>query len=480
MMRSPPLSWQSAGLAATLALAAWLRLRHLGLVTFHDDQAIALRIAHDILHGDIRTVGLTSSSGASNPPLYVYIVAVLVAIHDGALFATVSVAILSVVAIALAYVVIRPRFGGAVALITAALFATAPWAVVFGRLLFQQDYLPVVTVSLLWTLFIVLERDRTRVALLVPVLFVIAISLNLSAVSLILPIGALIAYRARDVNWRAVIAGTAIGVVLLGSWLAHNAKHGFRDFSLILNNGRGHGGTAGTGTVEAIRRTIDLVSAEGWSFVTGAHHQSGAAWTLGRAAGIVVIVLLVVGMVTSLARIIRDGRHPEIDTARRALLLIWLVGICLAYITSSRSGVGPHYVIVSYPVSLLLAALGLEYAASLVGRRSAVISLTTAAAIAAAFVAFTLSFQAFVRQHDGTAGAYGVIYDDTAALAATVHARDLHVAYAPAEYLAWGHLGVPNGTTRIVTVRVRLRDNLPLPCSGRRRWFGPIEACFPR
>lgn len=479
-MRSLRLSWESAGVTAILALATWLRLRQLGTAGFHDDQAIALRIAHDILHGDIRTVGLTSSSGAANPPLYVYIVAVLVAIHDGAIFATASVAVLSVVAIALTYVAVRPRFGRAVALITIALFATAPWAVYFGRLLFQQDYLPVVSVSLLWALFVVLERDRTRVALLVPVLFVVAISLNLSAVSLILPISALIAYRAREVNWRAVIAGAAVGVVLLSSWLAHNAKHGFRDFSLILNNGRGHGGTTGTGTVEAVRRTIDLVSAEGWSFITGAHHQSGAAWTLGRAAGIVVIVLLVVGMVTSLARIVRDGRHPEIDTARRALLLIWLVGICLAYITSSRSGVGPHYVIVSYPVSFLLAALGLDDMASLLRRRSAVISLATAAAIAAAFVAYTLSFQAFVRQHHGTAGAYWVIYDDTAALAKAARARNLHIADAPAEYLAWGHLNVPSGTTRIVTVRIRLSDTSPLPCSGQRRWFGPIEACFPR
>ena len=135
------MQWQrlsrGAGVTAILALAAWLRMRHLGLVTFHDDQAIALRIAHDILHGDIRTVGLASSSGASNPPLYVYIVAVLVAIHDSALFATGAVAVLSVVAIGLAYLVVRPRFGVEVALITIALFATAPWAVFFSRILFQ-------------------------------------------------------------------------------------------------------------------------------------------------------------------------------------------------------------------------------------------------------------------------------------------------------------------------------------------------------
>ena len=480
-MRSTRLSWELAGVTAILAVGAWLRLRHLGLAEYHDDQAIALRIAHDILHGDVRTVGLTSSSGASNPPLYVYIVAVVVAIHGGVLFATASVAVLSLVAIALAYVVVRRRFGRAVALTTAALFATGPWAVVFGRHLWQQDYLPLVTVSLLWSLFVVLERDRTRVALLVPVFFVIAIQLNLSAVALLPAIVALMAYRARDVDWRALIAGAAVGIVLLGSWLAHNAKHGFRDFGLILTNGRGHhGGARGTGTIEAARQTIHLISAEGWSYLTGAQHQGGAAWTLGRAAGIVVIVLFLFGIVMSLVRVVRDGRHPKIDTARRALLVVWLVGIWLAYISSSSSGAGPSYLIVTYPVSFLLAALGLRDAAALIGRRSAVVSLTAVAAIAAAFVAFTLSFQTFVREHGGAAGTYGPIYDDTAALAAAVSARGLNVDNPPAEYLIWGHLGAPIGAKRFVTTRDRLLDNSPLRCAGQRRWFGPIEACFPR
>ena len=124
--------------------------------------------------------------------------------------------------------------------------------------------------------------------------------------------------------------------------------------------------------------------------------------------------------------------------------------------------------IVSYPVSFLLAALGLADTASLLRRRSATIALATAAAIAAAFVALTLSFQAFVRQHGGTAGAYWVIYDDTAALAAAAHARNLHIADAPAEYLAWGHLNVPNGTTRVVTIRIRLSDTFAV-CRARGR-----------
>jgi hypothetical protein len=116
----------------------------------------------------------------------------------------------------------------------------------------------------------------------------------------------------------------------------------------------------------------------------------------------------------------------------------------------------------------------------LVRRRPALVSLASVAAIAAAFVAFTLSFQSFVQRRGGTAGTYGVVYDDTAALAAAARARHIHVDLASAEYLAWGHVGAPAGTRRIVTVRDRLRDTSPLPCSGQRRWFGPIEACFPR
>ena len=231
--------------------------------------------------------------------------------------------------------------------------------------------------------------------------------------------------------------------------------------------------------IEAFRQTIHLVSAEGWTFITGPQHQEGAAWTLGRTAGIVVLILLAIGIVTSIVRIVHDGRHPATDTARRALLLVWLFGVPLSYVTSSRSGVGPHYLIITYPVSFLVAALGLADATAFVRRRASVISVAAAGLIAAGFVAFTLSFQSFVQRHGGTAGNYQVIYDDTAALAAAAHARHLHVDFASAEYLAWGHVGAPAGTTVIVTVRDRLIDKSPLPCTGQRRSFGPYETCFP-
>ena len=494
-MRLSTSPFQGVCAGALVVLAAWLRLRHPGLAEFKTDEAIALRIGHDILRGDIRTVGLTSSSGAANPPLYVYVVAVLVGISSNPLFATGAVAVLSVIAVGLTYLLLRRRFGGSVALVAVGLFAAAPWAVLYGRHLWQQDLLPIVTVALLWTLFVLLERAGTRLVLLVPVLVSVAIQLNLSAVALVVPVLAVLAYRGRNIRLLWLGAGIVVAIVLLGPWLAHNAKHGFHDFTLIAENGRGHGRSArGTGMLEAVRLTVHLVGAGGWSFVVGASrrafaHDAGAAWTLGRAAGVAVVVLLVLGMLTSLVVVVRGTRRMprwpfvELDegAARRALLLVWLVGIWLSYLSSRASGVGPHYLIVSYPVSFVLAALGLVDVARFLGPRgAAVLASVAAAAIVSGFVAFDLSFQRFLLREGGTAGDYGVIYDDTAALAAAVRARGLQVDDPATEYLVRGHLGPPDGVAPQVHVRDRLRDRAPLHCPGPVRAFGPLEACFPR
>lgn len=161
--------WEFFALAAMVVVGGWLRLRHLGLVEFKSDEALAVRIGRDILHGDLRTVGLTSSAGASNPPLFVYLTAIPLAIHDDPLAATAFVGVMQTVTVALTFLVLRGRLGGFVALMTAGLFAMAPWSVLYGRHLWQPDLLPIVTLALLWSLLEVLEHDRDRKAVLVPI-----------------------------------------------------------------------------------------------------------------------------------------------------------------------------------------------------------------------------------------------------------------------------------------------------------------------
>jgi 4-amino-4-deoxy-L-arabinose transferase-like glycosyltransferase len=491
--------WELFVLAGILLLAAWLRLRELGLVEFKSDEALAVRIARDIIGGDFRTVGLTSSVGAKNPPLFVYLAALPVAIRDDPLVATAFVAVLAVAAIALTYVVLRPRFGALVALAAAAFFATAPWAVLFGRKLWAQDMLPVFTVSLLWSLFIVLERRRSRAVLLLPVLLCVTFQLNFSALPLVVPVAAVLLYRSREVHWRAFGVGVGVAVLLLAPWLAHEARHGFGDVWTLVTEGRGENGssTPGAGAIEAVRQTARLLGGTGWNLELGESRDAfvadaGRAWTLGRAASYLSAALLALGLVTSTVRVLSDGRlrrawppvELDADDERRALLLVWLGGIWLAHTTSDVGRVFPHYLIVTFPVSFAVQALGLaDLTTAGRGRLRPAATIGAAAAvaaIAASYVAFTVAFHRFLDEQGGTAGDYGVIYRDQNDLARVIRLRGLEVANDEVlQFLVTGSLEPPAGAGPFVTVRNRLVPTKPLRCNGELRTSGPLEACFP-
>jgi 4-amino-4-deoxy-L-arabinose transferase-like glycosyltransferase len=207
--------WEIVALIGIGALAGWLRLRQLDLVEFKLDEATAVGLARRVLDGDFVTAGLTSSIGAENPPLFVYLTAIPLTVRDDPLMATAFVGGLGVATVILTYFVLRPRLGALVALGAAAFLATSPWAVLYGRKLWGQSLLPLVAVLLLWSLLAVLERPRSRAVALVPVLVCVAFQLNFSAAVLVLPAVIVVLYRITNLNWRGLGAGVACAALLL-------------------------------------------------------------------------------------------------------------------------------------------------------------------------------------------------------------------------------------------------------------------------
>jgi Dolichyl-phosphate-mannose-protein mannosyltransferase len=481
-----------------LALASWLRLRGLDLAEFKPDEAIAVHHARQILDGDLTTVGLISSVGAANPPLFLYLAAIPLAVRDDPLAATAFVSLLAVAATGLTYAVLRPRFGAFAACAAMALFASAPWAVLYGRKLWAQDLLPVFTVPLLWSLFVVLERPRSRAVLLVPVLLCAALQLHFSALALTVPAVAMLLYRRREVHWPALAAGAAVAVLLLAPWLRHELTNGFDDVGRLASEGRGSGSTIpGAGSVEAVRETTRIAGDAGWDFVLGTSRalfvdDAGSAWTLGRWAAQVGTALLALGLLTSVVRVARGARRCrrapwfelDVEGGRRALLLVWLAGVWLSYAASGADRVKPHYLIVTYPVSFAVQALGLADVAGAASRRfrhaAGLAAIAIVGLVVTGYMAFTLAFQDFLDDQGGTAGDYGVVYRDKEALARVARERGLHVADEPVlEFLVSGDLQPPTGTTPLVTVRDRLQNADPLPCDGELRLFGALAACLP-
>ena len=487
--------WEILLLLGIGALAGWLRLRDLALVEFKADEAIAVHLARHVLDGDLATVGLTSSIGARNPPLFVYLTAIPLAVRDDALAATAFVGVLAVAAVVLTYFVLRPRYGALVALGAAALFATAPWAVLYGRKLWGQSMLPVVAVALLWSMFAVLERPRSRAVVFVPILLCLAFQLNFSALALAVPSVLLLAYRARCVHWRALAAGVGVAAVLLAPWLSHQVTHGFADVSALVSGGD-EVASSETGPVDAVRQSFRLVGVGDWMYVVADSMSSfvadaGPRWKVARGASIVAATLFALGLATCALCVARGAgrsrRWPWFelrpDGAARALLLVWLAGVWVTYATPATDVLFPHYLIVTFPVSFAVQALAL---ADLVGalrsgfqRVATIGAIATLVVVSAAYTAFTLSFHRFLDDVGGTAGDYGVVYRDQADLAALVKARGLRVANEPViDFLVTGDLDAPPGAPPLVSVRDSFHD-APLHCAGELRSFGVLSACLP-
>jgi hypothetical protein len=312
----------------------------------------------------------------------------------------------------------------------------------------------------------------------------------------VVPIAAVLFYRAREIDGRALVVGAVAGALSLGPWLAHNAKHGFKDFVALSEEGRGHGESVpGAGTIEAVRQTVHLIGVGGWRFVVGSSeaqlmHEARWAWWVGRLAGGATVVLFAVGAVGCLLAAVRGTRRVarwpwvELETvaAPRALLLVWLAGAWLSYAASSTDKVAPHYLLSTLPVVFVVAALGLSDIARALPRRpwARAASVVVPAAICVCFTWFTLAFQHFVGRHGGTAGDYGVTYHDKARLAAVARSRRLDVDDRVIQYLAARTFDERPDAAGVMTTRDTLRDPRPLPCRWIRLSVGPLEACVPR
>lgn len=489
--------WEIPALIGIGALAGWLRLRDLELVEFKADEAIAVDLARRLLDGDLLTVGLRSSIGAHNPPLFVYLTAIPLAVRDDPLAATAFVGVLGAAAVTLTFFVLRPRFGALVALGAAALFATAPWAVLYGRKLWGQSMLPVVAVSLLWTLFAVLERPRSRAIVFMPILLCLAFQLNFSALALAIPATVLLLYRAREVHWAAFFAGVGVAALLLAPWLYHQVTNGFTDVSALLSGAPGEGDSfPEPGPVEAVRQSIRLVGVGDWEYVAADSLPSFVtdarpAWKMARGASAVAATLFVLGLITCSLCVVRGARTsrrwPWMELgpggASRALLLVWLVGVWLTYATPTTDRLFLHYLIITFPVTFAIQALALADLVGTVERGFRQVATIGAIAIllvvSAGYTAFTLSFHRFLDDVGGTAGDYGVVYRDKADLADVVRARGLRVADEPViDFLVTGDLTAPPRAALLVTVRDRMHD-APLRCAGELRSFGVLSACLP-
>ena len=384
-------------MAGVVAVAAFTRLFRLDLMEFKADEAEACRLALHVLgYGEpgvgrfFPTQGLASSVGVPNAPLFIYLVALPLAVVRSPIAVAVAIAASNIVAVWLSYRFGKKCFSTFVGCATAALFALSPWGIVFSRKIWAQDILPIFSIVFLLQLHALLVERRPRAVAWLIIIAAAATQLHFSAIVLVVILIAALVVAREVVRPRWLAVGVLGAAAIYAPFVALHARG--------LAHSLGH---SRSGNIPLPHR-----------FTVAAHFTvaiSGGDWLrylLGSQPPFLLpLSLLLAGaaLVGLVHAWLRSG--DSATRTLRLLLVIWFI-LPTALLTLLPFSDAIHYFIVLFPLPFLGIALTID----VIRTRWSSAGLVILGAVLCAYAAIDVSAYRIVARNDGAPGAYGVAY----------------------------------------------------------------------
>ena len=400
-------------------LAAFFRLASLNLAEFKGDEAGTAFVLRTLVQqGAVPFVGPALSTGGHAGPVFYYILTVPFLISGNPVVASTFIALLNVVGVALTFKFVREFFGVRVALMTTALEAVSPFAILFSRKIWNPDLIFPFTVILFYCLYSFVIGGKPRY--LVPALVAYAILLQIHPITLFLaPVILLFLWKSRSrIQPKFLLLGLALSLVLFAPFLYGELGSGFSEAGSFAS-------TLKDFSFSNINPTVlSLISADtsgtGFGYILGSSASSfyGSIFNLNDYF-VVENVCLSLGFALVL---VRAWRNPFGENLRYSILLAWIAMPSLVLLFFNPTfGLYTHHLVMFFPANFLMVALLFDYA--MTRRNGAVIfgrvlpswpriarGAATAVLISIVFsqVVFGVGFLGFLGSHGGTAGDYGV------------------------------------------------------------------------
>lgn len=145
-----------------LFAAAAMRLGRSGVVEYFHDDAMLTTLALEMAAGErFPLTGILSSTGIPNAPTSVYMMAIPFSLSSDPNAAIHFIMLLNVGGVGLLWLMARRYFGRRAALIAGLAYAVNPWAVLFSRKIWAQDFhTPLILLGLLLLVYGFGERGR--------------------------------------------------------------------------------------------------------------------------------------------------------------------------------------------------------------------------------------------------------------------------------------------------------------------------------
>jgi 4-amino-4-deoxy-L-arabinose transferase-like glycosyltransferase len=429
-----PTSWEWLLLALILAVGAWLRFSHLGLLEFQGDEAYAANLAMKcVREGKLPSAGLMSSVGVTNPPLFIYLLIPMFAINANPVFVSGCIAALGLGAVAACWWVGRKYYGQGAGLTAAAFFAVSPWAVIYSRKIWAQDFVPVFATATMWAVHALVLGKKPKAIFWAVLLPLCVVQIHFSGLALTAAVLAILLWLRPKTDWRFAAGGLVTALVLMIPYLQLQNRTDWADFRQATNAVGGgqqweqlHGVTThpvsgyrlpskqnlsyalaimNAGRIEdvlGISATPEFDRAQVWAKKPESPRYFTAILRFGewpllvqRLAFVAALVWLAVGAVRGMKKL-----KVEDEAARAAwILVLWFVVPVGVFVLAGLWTYLTYFAIL-FPVHFLACGaaarrLKLAVTAGIVG------------VLAAANVVFMLDYYRFVGQNGGAQGTFG-------------------------------------------------------------------------
>ncbi|MFH0769988.1 MAG: glycosyltransferase family 39 protein [Candidatus Peregrinibacteria bacterium] len=380
-----------------------LRFVYPTFIEFKGDELNALVLAIRQFKDGLAFSGIMSSVGIPNPPMFTWLLILLVAFSHHPVWVTEWVMAANVVGIVLLFLWIKKMMGGVAGLRAAALLAASPWAILYSRKIWQQDLLIPFLIAFCWLLFSQWQHPRAWKLVAASFMFTVALQLHMSVLFAVPGFIVAIAALRPHVRLRQVLLVSIPFIALYVPYVLHGSLAGLS-----------HVQSAAGGVSYWLLWLFKIPVGLGFTYVLGEEgfRAFSTLYPVWLFSGIFCIGALLVGgacieTLWYVLRTLRVGRISAFADWCSLLCVLSIVSVLCGYALFDIA-VYPHYFIILVPFLFLLPVLSLERVAGLAPMVARVVRIVLVLLLVSQILFMMLFFQFVVHHHDQITGDYGV------------------------------------------------------------------------
>lgn len=212
------------------------RITNLDLIEFKKDEAINLFLATRPFFGHPFPPGATVSSiGILNPPILNYLIFPPLFISWNPIFVSFYIGLINSLSIGFLFLIIRRFYNVWIALIATLLMAFSPWAILFSRKIWAQDFIIPLFIPLFYSLHKIVIDKKQFYWLPFTVFSLFLIQLHQAIIFFIVLLVVFLILGKNKLNFKYIVMGIIIGFVPLIPYIAYQITNSCPDCEALMS-----------------------------------------------------------------------------------------------------------------------------------------------------------------------------------------------------------------------------------------------------